>query len=320
MRVMSVHELVQDDLDRVEATLQRLKRSEVAAMEGMLDHALSAGGKRLRPTVVLLAGRFGDYRQDRLVALAAAIELLHTATLVHDDVIDASDTRHGRPTANARFENAVTVMLGDYMFANAANLICDTEDLAVVKLFSRTLIAMAAGELTQDVSAYEYSSDTMAYFHRIAGKTASLFAASAACGAMVVSAPSELVEALRSYGENLGMAFQITDDILDFVGDAAELGKPVGGDLLAGTLTLPALLLMERHPDDNPVKRLFSDKRREYLDEAISMIQNSDILDQSRAVAEDFSKRAADNLESVPDTPEKSALIDITDFVLGRRS
>ena len=160
--------------------------------------------------------------------LAASIELLHTATLVHDDVIDESDARRGRPTANARHHNAAAVMLGDYMFAHAAELICRTESLDIVKLFSRTLMAMASGELAQDLSAYQYSQDTMDYFGRISGKTASLFATSAEGGALAAGAPESWVRALRNYGDNAGMAFQIVDDVLDFEGSEAELGKPAG--------------------------------------------------------------------------------------------
>jgi geranylgeranyl pyrophosphate synthase len=321
MRVLSIYEPVQAELAQVEAALDVLKKVEYPWLQEMLDHILSAGGKRLRPTIALLAGQFGDYQPERLVPLAASIELLHTATLVHDDVIDASDTRRGRATANARYRNSVSVMLGDYMFAHAANLICRTESLEVVKLFSRTLMAMASGELTQDMSAYEYGQDTMHYFHRIGGKTASLFATSAQGGALVAGASESWVGALRDYGENVGMAFQIVDDILDFTGDEAELGKPVGSDLLQGTLTLPSLLLMERYPDDNPVKKLFRNKRRqEHLAEALDLIQNSDILDQAGAVARDFRDRAVAALDPLPETAARAALVDIADYLIERRS
>ncbi|MDP3767638.1 MAG: polyprenyl synthetase family protein, partial [Dehalococcoidia bacterium] len=298
MRAASIYEPVQEGLNEVEAALDTLTRSDIPGLQQMLEHTLSAKGKRLRPTIALLAGRFGDHRLDRLVPLAASIELLHTATLVHDDVIDQSDTRRGRPTTNARYTNAQAVMLGDYMFAHAADLVCRTESLEVVKLFSRTLMAMAAGELTQDMSAYQYGQDTMQYFQRIAGKTASLFAASAEGGAIIAGAPPAWTEALRYYGESVGMAFQIVDDILDFEGDEAELGKPAGSDLMEGTLTLPALLLMERNPDDNPIKHLFDNRhRKEHVAEAIAMIQESDILDESYRVARDFRDRAVTALE-----------------------
>jgi len=322
MSVASIHKPVQQELEQVEQAISEVTRSEIPEVQKMLEMVLSASGKRLRPTIALLAGRFGEYRPQHLVPLAASIELLHTATLVHDDVIDDSDTRRGQPTVNSRYHNASSVMLGDYMFAHAADLICRTESIEVVKLFTRTLLAMAGGELTQDMTAYEYGQDTMQYFHRIAGKTASLFATSAEGGAKVAGASEEWTKSLHDYGENLGMTFQIVDDILDFEGDEAELGKPTGSDLLSGTLTLPSLLLMERHPDDNPVKKLFADKQNgnEHLAQAILMIRDTSILEESHAVARDFRDRAIASLEQLPDTADRASLAEVADHVIERRS
>ena len=321
MRVASIYEPVQAELAAVEAALEAVTRSDIPAVQEMLQHVLAGGGKRLRPAIALLAGRFGEYRPALLVPLAASIELLHTATLVHDDVIDESDTRRGRPTTNSRQHNAAAVMLGDYMFAHAAELICRTESLDVVKLFSRTLMAMASSELAQDLSAYQYSPDTLNYFGRISGKTASLFATSAEGGALAAGAPEAWVLALRDYGENVGMAFQIVDDVLDFEGDETELGKPAGSDLMQGTLTLPALLYMERHPRNNPIQKLFgNDHSREHLAEALDAVVASGVLDESYAVARDFRDRAVAALGPLPDNLDRGALIEIADYILSRRS
>jgi geranylgeranyl pyrophosphate synthase len=322
MNVATIYAPVQRDLDRVEETLDSIKLvEEFPELQGMLEHVLTGAGKRLRPAIALLAGTFGDYRPDLLVPLAASIELLHTATLVHDDVIDRSPTRRGRPTANALFDNQAAVMLGDFMFAHAADLTARTGSIEVVRLFSRTIMAIVNGELRQDLTAYDYGQDVVGYFHRIGGKTASLFAASAEGGALLGGVPPEWVAALRDYGENLGMAFQIVDDILDFSGSEEEMGKPVGSDLMQGTLTLPSLLLLERSPKNNPIKKLFRNRRRrEHLAEAIFMIQNSDILDESHRVARDFAARACAPLDSLPDTPSRSALVELADHVLGRRA
>ena len=178
--------------------------------------------------------------------MAASVELLHTATLVHDDVIDKASTRRGRATVNSAFHNATTVMLGDYLFAHAADQVVRTNNLRVVQLFTDTLMVMAKGEIRQDIAAYDSRLEIQDYLNRIGGKTASLFATACEGGAMVSGQPEQAVHALREYGYNFGMAFQIVDDILDFTGDEAEMGKPVGSDLMQGTLTLPALLLMER--------------------------------------------------------------------------
>jgi octaprenyl-diphosphate synthase len=320
-KAASLYGPIQDDILRVEETLLNLQKVEFPVLARILAHVLGAGGKRIRPAVALLAGKFDRYDLDLLVPLAASIELLHSATLVNDDVIDAAATRRGRATANALFENAATVMVGDYMFAHAADLVARTGNIDVIRLFAKTLMQMASGELNQDMSAYNYSQSTMEYFNRIAGKTASLFATAAKGGAMVAGVREDWAESLRSYGENLGMAFQIVDDILDFTGDEVEMGKPVGSDLMQGTLTLPSLLLIERYPSNNPVKSYFgSRKRPETLRRCIEMVRDSDILEESYRVAGDFRDRAVAALAPLPDTEPKDALIEVADWVMQRRS
>jgi geranylgeranyl pyrophosphate synthase len=180
---------------------------------------------------------------------------------------------------------------------------------------------MASGELEQDMTAYDYSQTTRQYFQRIASKTASLFAAAAEGGAIVSGAPDAWRMALQDYGETVGMAFQIVDDILDFSGDEAEMGKPVGSDLMQGTLTLPSLLLMERHPRDNPVKRFFRHRRSpRHLAEAMEMVLNSGILDECYRVASDFRDRAHAALEALPAGAARESLAEIADYVLERRA
>lgn len=321
MRVASVGQPVNEDLAEVEAALQEIKNVDSPRLRGMLEHVLAARGKRLRPTIVLLAGHFGDYRPERLVPLAAGIELAHTATLLHDDLIDGSQTRRGRATANARYDNAAAVVLGDYLFVRAGELVANARSIKVARLFARAGMAVAIGELSQDMSTYECSGDVEDYFQRIARKTASVFAASAEAGALVAKGRPKWSATLRSYGENLGMAFQIVDDILDFNGDEAEMGKPVGSDLMQGVLTLPSLLLMKRNPKDNPVKKLFNGRRREeHLAEAALMIQNSDILEESYEVARGYRDRAVAALDRLPDIPARVTLIELADHVLERRS
>ncbi|HZP56295.1 MAG TPA: polyprenyl synthetase family protein [Dehalococcoidia bacterium] len=319
----SIYGPAQADLRLVEDTLDRIKHVEKYPMlSKMLEHVLAGGGKRIRPAIALLAGKFGAYDAEVHVPLAASIELLHAATLVHDDVIDASPTRRGRDTANALFNNSAAVMLGDYMFAHSAELISRTDNTQVVRLFARTLMQIAGGELHQDMSAYDYGQDTMSYFGRIEGKTASLFATSAEGGAIVARCGRDERQALRQYGLNVGMAFQVVDDILDFAGDEAEMGKPIGSDLMQGTLTLPSLLLMERHPKDNPIRKAFRTKkpRAEHVAEAVYMVRNSSILEESYDVARDFRDRALRALEALPPGDARTALEDIADYVLERRA
>jgi geranylgeranyl pyrophosphate synthase len=314
---------VRNDVGRVDALIASLKPDDFPFLARVLDHLLEAGGKRIRPAIALLSGRMGSYDLDLLVPLAASIELLHSATLVHDDVIDAAPTRRGRATANSLAGNAASVMVGDYMFAHAAELIARTGNIEVIQLFARTLMEMATGELHQDLGAYSYGQGTREYFNRIYGKTASLFATAAQGGAMVSGLPEADALALRSYGENLGMAFQIVDDILDFTGDAAEMGKPAGSDLMQGTLTLPALLLIERQPEENPVKRYFAGRNKaRNLQAALQQVRESDILDESFRVAYDFRDKALAALEDLSggDASARESLTDVAYWVTQRRS
>jgi heptaprenyl diphosphate synthase/octaprenyl-diphosphate synthase len=311
---------VQEDLALVEDTLQSVKDVDYGPLGEMLRMVLSGGGKRLRPALVLLAGRFGTYNLDLLVPLAASVELLHTATLVHDDVIDAATTRRGRPTVNSAFLNSTTVMLGDYLFAHAADQVARTDNLRVIKLFSNTLMVMAKGEIRQDLAAYDSRQTIRDYLQRIGGKTASLFATACEGGAIVSGQPEEWIAALRDYGYNFGMAFQVVDDILDFVGDESEMGKPVGSDLMQGTLTLPSLLLMERRPGDNPIAQYFARPARERLAAAIESVRASGVLEESQAMAREFSARAKEALGTLPSTQDRQTLLELADFILERRS
>ena len=320
MSVRSLYVPIAEDIELVEDALQLVTNSDFAPLQSMLEQVLQRAGKRLRPAIALLAGGFGDYKTDSQVALAASIELLHTATLVHDDVIDAAATRRGRPTANSLFDNAASVMLGDYMFAHAADLVARTGNIDVIRLFAETLMAMAKGELDQDISAYDAKSGSKRdYYRRIFGKTASLFATAGAGGAMMASCDRKSTDALRSYGRNLGMAFQIVDDVLDFCGSEEALGKPVGSDLLSGTLTLPSILLMEDQPKDNPVSRLFAtedqSEREQCLAEALDLICNGAIAGRAMAVADQWRDDALAAITVLASNESRDALASIAEFV-----
>ena len=319
--VRELYAPVAEDLDLVEDALQLTAKSDFAPLEAMLTQVLSRGGKRLRPAVALLAGRFGEYDADRQIPLAASIELLHTATLVHDDVIDAADLRRGDATANATFGNPASVMLGDYMFAHAAALVARTGHIGVIRLFADTLMVMAKGELAQDVAAYDAASGNVRdYYRRIHGKTASLFATAGAGGAMMAGCPQADIEALREYGRCLGMAFQIVDDILDFTGSEEQLGKPVGGDLRAGTLTLPAIYVLEQG-GGNPVSAVLSadeSERDGLLGAAIEAVRAAEVLAQSEATAGEWRERAMAALETVEGDGPRAELRAIAEFVTQR--
>ncbi len=320
-RIATLYEPIEAELAEVEETLESLVKVDTPWLAEMLAAVLFAGGKRMRPAVALLAGRFGDFRSELSVPLATSLELLHTASLVHDDVIDSAGTRRGRPTASSLFDNHAAVVLGDYISAQAAALVAQTGNVEVIRLFARTMIAMSEGELAEDRAAFDYNQTTADYLRRIKGKTACLFAAAAAGGALVSDATQEQATALHIYGENLGMAFQIVDDILDFSGDEQEMGKPVGSDLMQGTLTLPSLVLIERYPEDNPVKRLFQERGSpQYLAQSIAVVRQSDILEDAYRAAGDFRDKACAALSPLPKGAARTSLEEITDYVLERRT
>lgn len=320
MKTVPLYGSVQDDLQRVEHVFDEIKQVDYGPLGEMLKMVLGGGGKLMRPGLALLSGRFGDYDLDRLVPLAASVELLHTATLVHDDVIDNADTRRGRPTANSAFQNSTTVMLGDFLFAHAADQVVRTDELRVVKLFSQTLMIMAKGEIRQDMAAYDSRQTIRDYLARINGKTASLFSTACEGGAIVAGEPETYTEALRDYGYNFGMAFQIVDDILDFAGDPEAMGKPVGSDLMQGTLTLPSFLLMERLRDSNAISRYFDAPGDSALADAVAAVMDSGCIDESSEMARDFTRRAIEALAPLPDGADRRTLSELAEYILERRS
>jgi geranylgeranyl pyrophosphate synthase len=235
-------------------------------------------------------------------------------------VIDEAALRRGRQTTNNRFGNAASVMVGDFMFAHAADFIASTGSVRLVRLFAKTIMRIATGELEQDFGAFDHSKGIRDYFNRIGGKTASLFGTACEGGGIAAGCPEAWVDGLREYGFNLGMAFQVVDDILDFTGEQAVMGKPVGGDLMAGTLTLPALLLMERMPGNNPIRRLFNSRRNRELRlaEALAAIRDAGVMQESAQVARDFATRAIDGLAALPTGDARTALVDLAEYVLTR--
>ncbi|MFZ5855272.1 MAG: polyprenyl synthetase family protein, partial [Chloroflexota bacterium] len=248
-------------------------------LRAALEHLLAAGGKRIRPTLVLLVGNMLGGKSEPLVTLGAAVELLHTATLVHDDLIDGALLRRGAETLNARWSSAATVLTGDFLFARAAKLAADVDYLPVMKLFAETLAVIVNGELTQLFSARGVINRDN-YYQRIYAKTASLFEMTTRAGAMVSTENVATIESLRKFGYELGMAFQIVDDLLDFTGDQSAVGKPLGSDLLQGLVTLPAIYFTEMNPEHPDVRSLaaggWGDHER--MERLVQSIRTSDAI------------------------------------------
>ncbi|MDI6814867.1 MAG: polyprenyl synthetase family protein [Dehalococcoidales bacterium] len=320
MQLNTIYEPIQEDLVKVEDRLRSVCEVDFPWLSEMLGYVVMGGGKGIRPALTLLAGKFYNYNLSYLLPMATAVELLHTATLVHDDAIDNSLVRRGKPTINKLWGEDKAVLLGDYLFAKAGEFAADTQNLRVIKLFAQTLMAISSGELNQAFNAFNLEQTRQHYLQRISSKTAYLFSTATESGAILSQAPEKLVEILKGYGYNLGIAFQIVDDILDFIGTEEELGKPVGSDLAQGILTLPAMLLMERYPEDNPVKRLFhNEEKQKNIELAIELVRNSSIVQECYQVASDYSSKACHNLGLLPDNASRQALVKLADYVVNRK-
>jgi geranylgeranyl pyrophosphate synthase len=318
-----IYQLIEADLARVNEEIRSVSRVEYPWLVRMLEHSVQGGGKRIRPALTLLAGKFYDYDLKYLLPMATAVELMHTATLVHDDAIDKSATRRGRPTIYAVWGVEKSVLLGDYLFAKAGEYNASTQSIRTVMLFTQTLMTISKGELHQSVNAFNPEQTREQYIQRITGKTASLFALATESGAILSRAPEWAVSDLKAYGHNLGIAFQIVDDILDFIGTEEELGKPVGSDLAQGTLTLPAMILMERYPGDNPVRRIFERGAGKYNQEdirqAIELAGNARVVQECYDLASGYSAAACRHLEHLPPCDSQQALADLATFVVRRK-
>jgi len=320
LELSTIYQPIQEDLIKVENELRSVSEVDFSWLSKLLDYSLKGGGKGIRPALVLLSGKFYDYNLDYLLPMATAVELLHVATLVHDDAIDKSPVRRSRPTLYKVWGEDKAVLLGDYLFAKAGELTATTQNLRAVKLFAQTLRTISTGELAQIFSAFSLEQTYEQYIQRISHKTAALFNLATESGSVLSQSPEESIKVLKDYGHNLGIAFQIVDDILDFIGTEEELGKPTGSDLTQGTLTLPAMLLLERYPEDNPVKRLFQNRdKQENIKLAIELVRNSSISEECYAVASDYCAKACCNLNLLPDSPSRQALIELADYVISRK-
>jgi octaprenyl-diphosphate synthase len=296
--------------------LKSISRIEYEWLSEQLSHVVRETGKSIRPALTLLSGKSYEYNITYLLPMAVSVELMHTSTLVHDDAIDKALTRRGQATINSVWGNEIAVLMGDYLFAKAGEFVADTQTPRVIKLFSQTLGTISSGEIVQFRGSFNLNQKREDYFRRIYGKTASLFSLATQSGAILSQAPEESVTIIKEYGDNLGIAFQIVDDILDFISTEEAMGKPVGSDLTQGTLTLPAMMLMERYPDDNPVKRMFETRDKKNVAEAIEMVRNSTIIKDCYEIASEYRNKACQDLKSLPKTASRQSLFDLADYVI----
>lgn len=307
---------IQTYLSEVENRMRQLDDHHHQELGNALEHLLSSGGKRIRPAVALLTGRMYDGDIQRLVSLSSAIELLHTATLVHDDLIDGSLLRRGIATLNAKWSPAATVLTGDFIFAQAARWAAETESVYLMKQFSMTLATIVNGEINQLFSTHRYSSREE-YYARIYAKTASLFELAASAAAHLSEVPAETVEAMRKFGYDLGMAFQIVDDILDFTGAQETVGKPVASDLRQGLITLPFICYMEKNQEDDEVQAILLGEKAN-IDKLVNDIRNSGAVTDAFHIARSYIDDAKRILENQPECQERDALKELSEYVVMR--
>lgn len=320
MQAQSFYQVVADDFTEVDRLIRKQLSSRIPLVEKIGDYIVSAGGKRLRPLLVLLAGKALGKSDEELRLLAGVIEFLHTSTLLHDDVVDKSDLRRGRATANAKWGNAPSVLVGDFLYARSFEMMVQLASLPVMQIIANATRVIAEGEVLQLTKVRDASTTEEIYMEVIRGKTAMLFEASTHSAATLANAPSKQSEALRQYGDKLGIAFQLVDDLLDYQGDAESLGKNVGDDLAEGKPTLPLIVTMRQGTEEQAslVRKAIQQGGTDNFETIRQAVQDSGALAYTAQLAQDFAEQAIRCLDSLADSQYKSAMIDLARFAVAR--
>ncbi|MGI9419086.1 MAG: polyprenyl synthetase family protein [Geminicoccaceae bacterium] len=321
-KLAPIQGLVAEDMNEVNRLIVARLDSRVSLIPELAGHLVSAGGKRVRPMLTLIAADLCGYQGTRQHGLAAAVEFIHTATLLHDDVVDQSDLRRGNATANAVWGNKPSVLVGDFLFARAFQLMVEDGSIQVLKILSDASAVIAEGEVAQLLTANDTETTEGAYMEVITAKTATLFAAAAELGAVVADRPRADADSLRNYGENLGIVFQLVDDVLDYNARETDIGKHVGDDFKDGKITLPVVLAFERGDEDE--RRFWrrtleeSEQTPEDFENAIRLMERHGALADSMTRATDYAGRARDALGDFAEGPAKTAMLDLVDFCIER--
>lgn len=320
MTGLDLFDPVSTELNMVETGLLTSIDTDLPVLEQAASHLIKAGGKRLRPAFVLLAAKFFGDEVKHAIPLAISLELIHMASLVHDDVIDDSELRRGKPTVKSQWGNRLSIYTGNYVLAKSLALAADYQRRDVIEVMANTSMSICEGEIRQMRSCFDVGQGLKDYLRRIERKTALLIAVSCQLGAMVSMASPEHVQALKRFGYYLGMAFQITDDILDFVADESILGKPVGSDIRQGVITLPAIYAIRCSPQGKRLAELLSSPEScsERAEEIIGLITDSDGIDYAYYASNRFTEMALRQLDRLPDVRVKESFRRITEFISGR--
>ncbi|MDD2619503.1 MAG: polyprenyl synthetase family protein [Syntrophomonadaceae bacterium] len=311
---------ISEEMRIVEDQLSQNIDSNIEILNEASLHLIKAGGKRLRPAFTLLSARLFTKDLNDVIPIAVALELIHMASLVHDDVIDNSDTRRGSATVRSAWGNRVSIYAGDYILARALSMAAKYQRRDIVDVLADTSMKICEGEVIQMLSCYNVTLGLKNYLRRIERKTALLISVSCQLGAMVVNASQQSVKAVKDYGYYLGMAFQVTDDILDIISDEQVLGKPTGSDIRQGVITLPALYALNHSPHGAELARLLSSPEScaDQTDRIINMIVDSEGIDYAYYITRHYARKAQQQLKYLPDVAVKKNLYNMADFILAR--
>jgi octaprenyl-diphosphate synthase len=307
-------------MEAVNTVIRQRLHSEVSLVNQIAEYIISAGGKRIRPVLVLLLANAYGYRGTAHHELAAVVEFIHTATLLHDDVVDESSMRRGRQTANALFGNAASVLVGDFLYSRSFQMMVGLDDMRVMRILSDATNVIAEGEVLQLLNMHDPDVSEESYLKVIRSKTAKLFEAAAELGALVAGASDEQIAAAGEYGRSLGTAFQLIDDVLDYAGDAAEIGKNLGDDLREGKPTLPLIWLMEHGTPQQRelVRSCIEQGDEQQFDAVLSAVTASGALAYTRAQAEQAARRAQEAIAGLPENEYKRSLLQLCSFAVDR--
>jgi len=318
--IADIQRLAAEDMAAVNDLIRRRLASDVALVNQISEHIIAAGGKRLRPMLVILAARALGHGGPGVHQLAAIIEFIHTSTLLHDDVVDESDLRRGRKTANAQWGNAPSVLVGDFLYSRSFQLMVELDSMPVMRVLADTTNQIAEGEVLQLLHVHNPDTDEAAYLRVIERKTAVLFAAATRLGALLAGADAATQQALHDYGLNLGLAFQIADDVLDYTADAAALGKNLGDDLAEGKPTLPLIYTMREGSAEQAalVRTAIQKGGIDDLESIRAAVEAAGALDYTARLARDYADKAIACLDQLPAGAHRDALVELTRFAVAR--
>lgn len=319
MSLMQIYSKLKKDLAFLEDQLESTIQSDHLLMDQASSHQLKAGGKRIRPVFVLLSSQFGDYDLERIKKVAVPLELIHMATLVHDDVIDNAQIRRGQPTVKAKWDNRIAMYTGDYIFAKSLQMVSTLQNADAHRILSNAIVEMCIGELDQLKYFYQWDQGLRDYLRRIKRKTALLIAISCQLGAIAGKVPAHQVHYLYSYGYYVGMAFQIVDDILDFTGTEKQLGKPAGSDLRQGNITLPMLYAMQVSSIKEEIRSVLPNVHSDQgVSQLIDLVKRSGGIEYSEKMAQRYIEKGIHFLDRLPEQKAKKDLLAIAQFVRER--